>query len=34
MKTTAGGKRVDVRPNWQEKAGMPNSWQGRPAWEK
>src|SRR6516162_6569880 len=21
-----GGKRVDVRPNWKEKPGMPDSW--------
>jgi hypothetical protein len=28
-----GGKRVDVRPNWKEKAGMPDGWQGRSAWE-
>ena len=25
-----GGKRVDVRPNWKEKQGMPDNWQGRP----
>jgi hypothetical protein len=29
-----GGKRVDVRPNWKEKPGMPDNWEGRPAWEK
>jgi hypothetical protein len=29
-----GGKRVDVRPNWKEAPGMPDSWQGRSAWEK
>jgi hypothetical protein len=29
-----GGKRVDVRPNWKEKAGSTDSWQGRSAWEK
>jgi hypothetical protein len=23
-----GGKRVDVRPNWKEKPGMPDNWQG------
>jgi hypothetical protein len=26
--------RVDVRPNWKEKAGMPDSWQARQSWEK
>jgi hypothetical protein len=29
-----GGKRVDVRPNWKEAPGMPDNWQGRPAWEE
>jgi hypothetical protein len=29
-----GGKRVDVRPNWQEAPGMPDSWEGRSAWDK
>jgi hypothetical protein len=24
-----GGRRVDVRPNWKEKPGMPSDWQGR-----
>jgi hypothetical protein len=24
-----GGKNVDVRPNWKEKPGMPDSWEGR-----
>jgi hypothetical protein len=26
-----GGKRVDVRPNWKEKPGMPDDWQARSA---
>jgi len=26
-----GGKRADVRPNWKEKPGMPDGWQGRSA---
>lgn len=26
-----GVKRVDVRPNWKEKAGMPDNWDARPA---
>jgi hypothetical protein len=25
---------VDVRPNWKEQQGMPDSWQGRSAWEE
>ena len=25
-----GGRRVDVRPNWLEKPGMPSDWRGRP----
>jgi hypothetical protein len=25
---------VDVRPNWKEKPGMPDDWQGRSAWEE
>jgi hypothetical protein len=25
---------VDVRPNWKERPGMPDSWQGRPAVEE
>jgi hypothetical protein len=29
-----GGRRVDVRPNWKEKPGMPTDWQGRPAGDK
>jgi hypothetical protein len=29
-----GGKRVDVRPNWKEKPGMPDSWEGRSAGDK
>jgi len=29
-----GGRRVDVRPNWKEKPGTPDSWQGCPTWEK
>ena len=24
------GRWVDVRPNWKEKSGMPDDWQGRP----
>jgi hypothetical protein len=28
----ARGHRIDVRPNWNEQPGMPDSWQG-PAWE-
>ena len=27
------GRWVDVRPNWKEKPGMPDNWQGRPAWD-
>jgi hypothetical protein len=27
------GNRIDVRPNWKEKPGIPDSWEGRPAWE-
>jgi hypothetical protein len=26
-----GGRRIDVRPNWKERPGMPTDWQGRPA---
>jgi hypothetical protein len=26
-----GDKRVDVRPNWKDAPGMPDSWEGRPA---
>jgi hypothetical protein len=29
-----GGKRVNVRPNWKEKPGMPDNWQGRSAWDE
>jgi hypothetical protein len=29
-----GGKRVDVRPNWNEKPGMPDNWEARPAWDE
>jgi hypothetical protein len=25
------GRLIDVRPNWKEAPGMPDSWQGRPA---
>jgi hypothetical protein len=25
-----GGCRVDVRPNWKEKPGMPNDWRSKP----
>jgi hypothetical protein len=28
------GRWVDVRPNWKTKQGMPDSWEGRSAWEK
>jgi hypothetical protein len=28
------GRWVDVRPNWKEQPGMPDGWEGRPAWEK
>lgn len=28
-----GGKRVDVRPNWKEKPGMPTDWRGQPIGE-
>jgi hypothetical protein len=28
------GRWVDVRPNWKEKPGMPDSWEGYSAWEK
>jgi hypothetical protein len=28
------GRWVDVRPNWKEAQGMPDNWEGRPAWEK
>jgi hypothetical protein len=24
------GRRIDVRPNWKEKPGMPQDWIGRP----
>jgi hypothetical protein len=27
----ARGRRIDVRPNWKEKPGMPDSWEGRSA---
>jgi hypothetical protein len=27
------GRWVDVRPNWKEAPGMPDSWEGRPGWE-
>jgi hypothetical protein len=33
-KCACGGKRVDVRPNWKEAPGMPDSWQGRSAWKE
>ena len=32
-KCGACGQRIDVRPNWNEQPGMPDSWEGRPAWE-
>jgi hypothetical protein len=28
------GRWVDVRPHWKEAPGMPDSWEGRPAWRK
>jgi hypothetical protein len=28
------GRWIDVRPNWKEKPGMPDNWQGRSAWEE
>lgn len=33
-KCGARGRPIDVRPNWKEKSGMPDSWHGHPAWEK
>jgi hypothetical protein len=33
-KCGARGRRIDVRPNWKEKAGMPDTWQVRSAWEE
>jgi hypothetical protein len=33
-KCGARGHRIDVRPNWKEKPGMPDSWQGRPVGER
>jgi len=24
------GNKIDVRPNWKERPGMPTDWQGRP----
>jgi hypothetical protein len=33
-KCSANGRRIDVRPNWQEAPGMPDDWQGRSAWEE
>jgi hypothetical protein len=27
------GKRVDVRPNWKERTGMPDSWEGVQLWK-
>ena len=32
-KCGARGNRIDVRPNWNKQPGMPDSWEGRPAWE-
>jgi hypothetical protein len=32
-KCVARGRRIDVHPNWKEKAGMPDSWEGRPVGE-
>jgi hypothetical protein len=29
-KCGARGRRIDVRPNWKERPGMPTDWQGRP----
>ncbi len=33
-KCGARNSRIDVRPNWKEKAGMPDDWHCRPAWEE
>ena len=33
IKCGARGQRIDVRPNWKEQVGMPDSWESRPAWE-
>lgn len=33
-KCGARGQQIDVRPNWKERAGMPDSWEGRDAWKK
>jgi hypothetical protein len=33
-KCGARGRDINVRPNWKERAGMPDNWEGRPAWEK
>jgi hypothetical protein len=33
-KRGAHGRRIDVRPNWKERAGMPDRWERRPAWEE
>ena len=29
-KCGARGNKIDVRPNWKEKPGSPDNWQGRP----
>jgi len=33
-KCGARGRHIDVRPNWKEKPGMPDSWEGRSAGDK
>jgi hypothetical protein len=33
-KRGARNNRIDVRPNWKEKPGMPDNWQGRDAWKR
>jgi hypothetical protein len=30
-KCGARGRRIDVRPNWNEQPGTPDEWSGRPA---
>ena len=32
-KCGARGHKIGVRPHWKEKPGMPDSWQGRKAWD-
>jgi hypothetical protein len=33
-KCGARGRRIDVRPNWNEAPGMPDSREGRPVWDE